>query len=219
MKSLPKLWKWRLAQHLEIRWWKNYLKSKDKDTYYQWKKSYWNDFIQRTSSYAPLRPGMKILDAGCGPAGLVTVLSQQQVTAVDPLLPDYQKQLPHFEPGDYPHTRFINLPLEVFVEPGSFDQVYCVNVINHVNDPAAVIENLACCLIQGGIMVLSVDAHKRKWLKKIFQWIPGDVLHPHQQDLNQYVKWLTQAGFRILKTDKLKSEAIFDYWLILAEKR
>ncbi len=50
MKSLPKLWKWRLAQHLEIRWWKNYLKSKDKDTYYQWKRSYWNDFIQRTSS-------------------------------------------------------------------------------------------------------------------------------------------------------------------------
>ena len=37
--------KWKLAQAAEIRWWDKYLKTRDKEEYYQWKKSYWNDFI------------------------------------------------------------------------------------------------------------------------------------------------------------------------------
>jgi len=211
--------KWRLAQYLELRWWKKYLTRKDKTAYYAWKKNYWNDFLLQTQEFAPLTPGIKVLDAGCGPAGLFTVLDQQKVVAVDPLLEAYQLHIPHFEPDDFPYVTFIASPLESFNASPDFDQVYCLNVINHVKSPETVVAKLSSALKKGGILVMSVDAHRHSLLEKIFQYLPGDVLHPHQHRLNKYLLMLENEKLSLLHTKLLKREAIFDYWLIIAKKQ
>ena len=46
-------WKWRLAQALEIRWWKRYLTGKDKTAYYDWKRTYWSNTLLELLQFLP----------------------------------------------------------------------------------------------------------------------------------------------------------------------
>ncbi|TAG67413.1 MAG: gfo/Idh/MocA family oxidoreductase [Runella slithyformis] len=41
--------RWRVAQFFEIRWWRSYLRTKDKTRYYDWKRAYWRDFLQKSA--------------------------------------------------------------------------------------------------------------------------------------------------------------------------
>ena len=89
--------RWKIAQAAEIRWWQRYLKNKDTGDYATWKKAYWTKLLSEIGLSALLNPNtaaQKILDAGCGPAGIFMVLTpQHQLTALDPLLNDYEKKL------------------------------------------------------------------------------------------------------------------------------
>ncbi len=218
MKKASRNLQWTLAQHLEIRWWRRYLDKKDKKTYYAWKRDYWSNFLSKTSGHLILSPGMKVLDAGSGPAGIFTILQDQQVTAIDPLFESYHRQLPHFNPDDFPYVNFVNSALEDFHSAFQFDVVFCLNVINHVKHLETSIETLSKALKKDGLLVLSVDAHRYKLLKHIFQLFPADALHPHQQLLDHYLQLLEGNGLFIQDKELLKQEAIFGYWLIIAKK-
>ena len=69
-----------------------------------------------------------------------------------------------------------------------------------------------------GRLVLSVDAHRHRWLKPIFRAVPGDVLHPHQHDLDDYEQLCTAAGLSVLRRLCYKREAIFNYWVLTLER-
>mgnify|MGYP000653264023 CR=1 FL=1 len=56
--------RWHIAQFFEIRWWRRYLKHRDKSGYLNWKRGYWLDFLQKSDLQLP--PGARVLDAGCG---------------------------------------------------------------------------------------------------------------------------------------------------------
>lgn len=208
--------RWQLAQFFEMHWWRRYLSGKDKNTYLNWKKAYWQAFIQRSGFHLP--PDAKVLDAGCGPAGIFTILSSHQVDAVDPLLDRYEQQLPHFKRTDYPGIRFFSLPLEQFFPPEPYDVVFCLNAINHVADLPTCFDRLLACTSPGGVLLLSVDAHRHGWLRRVFGWIPGDILHPHQYDLAEYQAMLSERGFQIEETLLMKQEWIFSYYLIQATR-
>jgi len=64
--------KWKIAQKLELKWWKNYLNKKDVDQYLQWKRDYWNQFLADISESVSLQPDSNVLDAGSGPAGIAS---------------------------------------------------------------------------------------------------------------------------------------------------
>lgn len=213
----PAGWKWRLAQRLEIRWWRKYLLPKDKQTYLGWKKNYWQQFLQQLQPGLQLKTGQRVLDAGCGPAGIFTALENQSVTAVDPLLNEYIK-LPHFHMDDYPHVQFIHSTIEDYKSVEAFHMVFCLNVINHVQHPLIAIRNFHQALIPSGHLVLSVDVHRHSLLKQLFRLIPADALHPHQHSLNDYRRLLLSEGFLIKQTIRLKREAVFDYYVLVAEK-
>ena len=66
--------------------------------------------------------------------------------------------------------------------------------------------------------MISTDAHKHSFLKKIFQLIPGDVLHPIQHNLQEYNQYLTERNLSILKDILYKEELIFDYYITIAKK-
>ena len=68
--------KWKIAQTLEYKWWQNYLKKKNTAEYLSWKETYWNNLLAEIAAFLPLLKGNKILDAGCGPAGIFMALNE-----------------------------------------------------------------------------------------------------------------------------------------------
>ncbi len=216
MTNTPRL-KWKLAQNLEYKWWQRYLKNKDVSEYLQQKTNYWNKLIDSIADCLPSLNGKKILDAGCGPAGIFMALKNNEITALDPLLHKY-KELPHFIPDQFPWTGFINSSIEVLNETEKYDLIFCMNAINHVNDIDLCYKNLSRALKPGGFLIISTDAHRSQLLKKIFQTIPGDMLHPIQLDINEYQHFLKQASLEIIKNILYKKEQIFHYYITIAKK-
>ncbi len=208
-------WRWKIAQAAEIRWWQNYLKNKDPKEYLHWKRDYWNGLLQKAE--VQLQAGERVLDAGCGPAGIFMVMEDQQVDALDPLLDRYESDLAHFDPKTYPHTRFHALPLEQFDTEKKYDKVFCLNAINHVADLPRCFDQLLAAVKPGGQLLVSIDAHNYAPLKSIFRLLPGDILHPHQYDLQEYEQMLLQRGCSIERTVLLKKELIFNYYLMVAK--
>jgi len=208
--------RWKIAQAAEIRWWRQYLRGQAPEDYLERKAAYWQRVLRAAG--LRLRPGERVLDAGCGPAGIFIALPEQQVDALDPLLPRYQAELPLFRPEQYPWVRFLAQPLEQFRPPAVYDTVFCLNAINHVAALGPALDALAACLAQGGQLVLSVDAHRHELLKRLFQWLPGDILHPHQHSLPEYQAMLQSRGLKLERAVQLKPGRIFDYWLMVAGK-
>jgi SAM-dependent methyltransferase len=227
--------RWKIAQAAEIRWWQGYLKNKPTTDYAVWKTKYWQDLLTeiglkaiytegssselKTGKNAVYTEGSRILDAGCGPAGIFMIFKNQKVDALDPLLDEYEAKLPHFRRKNYPNVQFFSQPLESFSDKKSvYDTVFCLNAINHVADLQRAFDVLVDATKSGGTLVVSIDAHNYGFLKTIFQALPGDVLHPHQFDLAEYSAMLTSRGCRIERTILKKAEFIFNYYVLVATK-
>ncbi len=212
------MWKWQLAQAAEIRWWRNYLKNKSPLDYLQWKRNYWTAFLSQHN--LQIAPQALCLDAGCSLAGIFMVLAQQQVVAIDPLLEQYEKHLsPFFARNNYKNVLFKNWGLENLDEEHIYDEIFCLNVINHVKDIKLSTQKLWKALKKGGRLTISVDAHNHKWLKYIFRLLPGDILHPHQLDKENYQQLFAEICQQPINEPILiKKERIFSYWLFVIIK-
>lgn len=208
--------RWKIAQAAEIKWWQSYLNKKDKAAYLDWKKEYWQQFLVDCKLEIPV--GASCADIGCGPAGIFTILEQQQVTALDPLLEQYQEKLAHFDFEDYPQVHFESIPLEKLTNQQQYDYVFCLNAINHVADLEQCFDNLFKITKKGGTLIVSIDAHNHTILKHIFRALPGDILHPHQYDLAEYQTMLTTRGATIKHTVHKDSAFFFDYYVLVAKK-
>ncbi len=208
--------KWKIAQSLELKWWKRYLRNKPVHEYLSWKKGYWEHFIKEINAQSILSGAKRILDIGCGPAGIFTILENKEVIAVDPLLNKYEKEIEHFNISNYPNVTFINESLEIYEPKQKFDVVFCLNAINHVSDINMAIKHLVSCLNKDGYLILSIDAHRYHFLKYLFRTIPGDALHPHQYDLKEYKTMLLNNEMKVNDFYLLKPGRIFDYYVLLA---
>ncbi|WP_052594057.1 bifunctional 2-polyprenyl-6-hydroxyphenol methylase/3-demethylubiquinol 3-O-methyltransferase UbiG [Aureispira sp. CCB-QB1] len=209
--------RWKIAQAAEIRWWQGYLNKKDKSEYLTWKKDYWKQFLKDCQLSLP--PQAICLDIGCGPAGIFTILPYQEVDAIDPLLDSYAEKLPHFVPSDYPNVTFQNLPLEKVQLNKTYDYVFCLNAINHVADLEQCFDNLFSLTKAGGTLVVSIDAHNHRIFKHLFRAIPGDILHPHQFDLEEYQTMVTTRGGHIQATIHKDKAFFFDYYVLVIKKK
>ena len=209
--------KWKIAQTLEYKWWQNYLKNKNTEEYLSWKETYWNNLLTEIAAFLPPLKGNKILDAGCGPAGIFMALNENTVDAIDPLLDKYQN-LAHFKPKNYPWVTFKTLALENLDESEKYDVIFCLNAINHVNDIDKCYDNLVKALKPNGFLVISTDAHRNNFVKKIFQLLPGDALHPVQLNINEYNEKLEKRGLKITNNILYKKEPIFDYYITIAKR-
>lgn len=169
-----------------------------------------------TQGYFDYKSLKNVLDAGCGPAGVNMILSQE-VVAIDPLLTSY-KSFEHFKPSNHPQVDFIQCKLEEFESSKKFELVCCLNVINHVEDIKGALLNLFQNTANGGWLLLSIDAHNYKLLKHLFRLIPGDALHPHQCSLLDYKSMVEQVGYVLQGDHLVKHEFIFDYHLLIAKK-
>ena len=213
--------RWKIAQAFEIRWWQRYLKHKPTTDYRAWKSDYWLILLKDIGLSDILQDSThRILDAGCGPAGIFMLFkNQKKVDALDPLLSDYETKLPHFKQSHYPNVQFYAQTLESFDKKAEYDTLFCLNAINHVANLSECFDVLVNATKSGGNIVVSIDAHNYDFLKQIFQLIPGDILHPHQYNLTEYSEMLTQRGCVIEKTVLYKKEFIFNYFILVAKKK
>lgn len=81
-----------------------------------------------------------------------------------------------------------------------------MNAINHVQDYETAMNNLTESLKPSGVFILTIDAHNYSFFKLLFRAIPGDILHPHQYNLNEYKSHLLKRGVEIEKEILLKKE-------------
>jgi 2-polyprenyl-6-hydroxyphenyl methylase/3-demethylubiquinone-9 3-methyltransferase len=209
--------KWVVAQKLEYLWWIRYLKKKNPTEYLNKKIGYWKKMLGAIEDVVVIQPGAAVLDAGCGPAGIFIALNNNKVEAIDPLLDKYQN-LPVFKPAHFGWTHFRNIPIEALDDKEKYDIVFCLNAINHVNDINICCKNLVDSLKPNGFLVMSTDAHRHPLLKKIFQLLPGDMLHPIQLDINEYADFLEKNQMKLVKKILYKRESIFDYYILIAQK-
>ncbi len=208
--------RWKIAQSAELKWWQNYLKKKPESDYRIWKKAYWTSFFE--SLDLSIEKNASILDAGCGPAGIFMIFDDYKVTAIDPLLDEYEAKLPHFDKKMYPFVDFKTLSLEELPDAPQHDWVFCLNAINHVDDLEKSFQKLVAATKPGGKLVVSIDAHNHNFLKHIFRAIPGDILHPHQHGLKDYEEMLARQGCKV-EASILKDEAfIFNYYVLVGVK-
>lgn len=102
--------------------------------------------------------GARVLDVGCGAGLLSEALAQRgaQVTAID-LAPELIKvaRLHRLETGVEVDYRLQSVESLAAEEPGTFDAVTCMEMLEHVPDPGAVIAACATLLKPGGQLFVS----------------------------------------------------------------
>jgi 2-polyprenyl-6-hydroxyphenyl methylase/3-demethylubiquinone-9 3-methyltransferase len=165
----------------------------------------------------PSEKPLKILDAGCGPAGIFMILHEHCVDAIDPLLERYL-QLPHFNIKNYRHVHFFCGRLEEFRKEACYDVIYCINALNHVDDIHTSLRNMFFSLKDNGICFVAVDVHNNMLLKKLFQYMPLDILHVHQFAADDYVAIFKRANWQVVKVVRLQKKIIFNYMLFVLRK-
>ncbi len=208
--------RWKIAQAAEIRWWQNYLKKKPVGDYLTWKKAYWEKLLDEIEVHT--KPNSQVLDAGCGPAGIFMVTNACKTDAVDPLLNDYAEKIDHFKKENYPSVRFYSQALEAYTPDVAYDTIFCMNAINHVSDLDQCFDKLVEMTKPGGELVVSIDAHNYGFFKHLFRLLPGDILHPHQFDLEEYQEMLTKRNCTITRTVLYNKEFFFNYFILVVKK-
>jgi 2-polyprenyl-6-hydroxyphenyl methylase/3-demethylubiquinone-9 3-methyltransferase len=214
---MPARFKWKAAQYFEALWWRGYLRRKDLLAYKIWKQNYWHGFLKILAKDVSLDSKGEYLDLGCGPAGVFMALPGR-VTAIDPLVEKYRQDFPLFFNGLPGEVSFYGVKAEDFESEKPYDIVFCLNVINHVDDIAKAMQNLQHLCKSGGLLVISVDEHRWKTLHRVFRRLPLDILHPYQLCREEFQSMLIFNGFETKCTIVMKEGWIFRYRVWVATK-
>ncbi len=210
--------RWRIAQFFELIWWKQYLNKKKPEEYRAWKCNYWHKLFVDLRPELNVENATQVMDLGCGPAGTYLVITDKKLTAVDPLMDEYENNLAHFNKADFPNATFIKSSMESFVPTEKADLIFCMNAINHVKNIDIAFDKLKECALPNATLVLSIDAHNYTLFKFLFKLIPVDILHPHQYDLKEYQQLLEKRGFKIIKIYLAEKHFLFNYYVLVASK-
>jgi SAM-dependent methyltransferase len=123
-----------------------------------WLRTVWNsgDFL-----LPYLRPGMRVLDCGCGPgsitAGLASVVAPGQVIGLDasPAQLGVARASAIEAPVDFRLGSVYELPFE----DASFDAVFAHSLMTHLRDPAHALREMRRVLVPGGVVGIADDDH------------------------------------------------------------
>jgi len=110
----------------------------------------------RLERVRPIPDDARVLEVGSGAHGLVFFFGTTRAVGVDPLADEYAALFPAWQR----RVRTIaaageRLPFGA----ASFDVVLCDNVVDHAEDPPAIVRELARVLAPGGLLYFTVNVH------------------------------------------------------------
>jgi SAM-dependent methyltransferase len=112
--------------------------------------------LRQAISGLELRPGMRVLDAGCGTGEALAWLLGE--VAPDGSVVGVDLSAAHVAAARRGRSQGIQVLqadlLELPLAVGSFDVIWCVNVINHLHDPRLGVQRLATLLVPDGRLAL-----------------------------------------------------------------
>jgi SAM-dependent methyltransferase len=127
---------------------------------YSFKLQLFNSFaepeLRQAIAGLELRPGMRVLDAGCGTGeALAWLLSEVEPNGTVVGVDLSAAHVAAARRGRSPTIRVLQADLlEIPLAAGSFDAIWCVNVINHLRDPLLGVKRLAALLVPDGCLAV-----------------------------------------------------------------
>jgi cyclopropane-fatty-acyl-phospholipid synthase len=175
------------------------------------------------AQYMGLKPGMRILDVGCGWGGPLVYLSKKyQVQGVGLMLSPIQKQAAEARIAKHQADVTIHLcHWQEFESPELFDAVYTDEVIVHFNDLVGFFQKAHSLLNLGGMMV-NKEGHftRKEYLTSLTR---GEAFvneiygfTGNYRTLYEEMHMLDQAGFELAwhhQIDNSHYRTTFDHWL------
>ena len=166
------------------------------------RRDFWNEYLDVIRRHRPFQPGDRVLDVGCGPAGIITAVEDFcERYGVDPLM--------DFFGGEYELSPAIHYSQQqgetLDFEDGFFQAVACVNVLDHTRDWQAVLREIGRVLAPGGCFLLELDTFRgfeyfRKRFKRWTRIVRGRIeKHPHTLRIRDVTRAARRAGFEIIE--------------------
>ncbi len=118
-------------------------------------RSYYSQQRNDVVAFLDPRPGLSVLDVGCGTGGLGQSLRRagcRPVVGIEIEAWAAQEAARHYD-------RVYTADVDAFDPPfaeGSFDRIVCADVLEHLRDPWAVLARLRRCLKPDGTLVASI---------------------------------------------------------------
>lgn len=141
--------------------------------------------------------GKKILDVGCGGGILAESMARRgaDVTGIDLGVENLKAASIHAEQSGFSETlRYQHIPVEALAvtHAGQFDVVTCMEMLEHVPDPSAIVKACFDLLAPGGVCVLSTINRSPK--SYLFAIIGAEyVLRLLDRGTHDYAKFITPA--------------------------
>jgi SAM-dependent methyltransferase len=170
------------------------------DTSRAWRESEWERHLRPLGLSLAALKGDRLLDVGCGPTGLVYFADAAERVGLDPNADTYRQWNGHWgEPIDLIAAQGEQMPFDA----GHFDTVACVNCLDHTQNPAAVLGEIARVLRPGGRLILHVDLDSplRK-LHKLLKPGTAGLQHPHSLTFGWLTGELGRAGLQVEVTER-----------------
>ena len=141
--------------------------------------------------------GKKVLDVGCGGGILSESMARRgaDVTGIDLGTENLKSAALHAEQSNLNDIlRYQNIPIEQLAatHAGQFDVVTCMEMLEHVPDPTAIVEACFALLAPGGVCVLStINRNPKSYL---FAIVGAEyVLRLLDRGTHDYAKFITPA--------------------------
>ncbi len=165
---------WRRAQVHERR----YHEQKDADAVMSINRVYWQRILAALPAQIAIRPGTRILDVGCGGAGILLAMDRGERTGIDPLMPFYLENFPFL--AETP-IQWVQGRAEDLEHDATHDLIFAINMLDHTEDPHRVAKNLARSLVPGGFLVCGLNVHSSPLWSLYFRLFHRliDPPHPH----------------------------------------
>ncbi|MCU1233696.1 MAG: class SAM-dependent methyltransferase [Candidatus Solibacter sp.] len=179
--------RWRAVQRLELDFWSRWttlLPYRDLDL-----PKYWREEVAQFGTTWERFRGLRVLDVGCGPVGLIHYIEDAaERIRIDPLLPQYDQKLPLQGPQLSISAVAESLPLAA----RSIDLAICFNALDHMFDPEAALDEIARVLRAGGTALFMIHTFP-PWLRPLF-WM--DRIHPYHYTAEAFAATVSRR-FRI----------------------
>lgn len=145
----------------------------------------------------------KVLEIGCGQGFYSNVLARSKkrsVVGIDISFEDIQ-----ISKKRYPNVKFLQMSAEMLkFKKSTFDEVYAIEVLEHVDDLQKVLDEIARVLKVGGKLIVSVPYYKSEsWLKKIRPSYFKEIHHVRVFKETELERYMKKRGF-FLHTKKRK---------------